>query len=345
MHSFREIFPEKEFLFIAEIGLNHNGNIDIARRMIKDAYNAGANAVKFQTFVPDNMNSVYTSSLISTGIEKEPSSSERDFFKQFVLSKKEYFELFSFASGLKIEFFSSPFDPESVDLLEQTGVRLYKIASSEVTNHILLKKIAATKKPVIMSTGVSNESEISSAIDILKKNGTPDIILMHCVSLYPLPLESANLTRITALKNRYNLEVGFSDHSTDSRTCEVAAALGAKVFEKHFIPERNFECPDKDVSVTPDEFNKIVKSVRLINIMLGSGEINYSESEKKVARLARKSLFAKRNIPVGKSLTYDDVIAKRPGIGIPVYNLDSLIGKVANTEIKEDHLIKSEYFD
>lgn len=345
MQFFREIFPENEYIFIAEIGLNHNGNINTAKKMITDAYNSGANAVKFQTFVPDYMNSVYTSSLVSSGIEKEPSTTERDFFKQFVFSKSEYAELFSHASALNIEFFSSPFDPDSVEILEETGVRLYKIASSEVTNHILLKRIAATKKPVIMSTGISNEHEIASAVDLLKNNGTRDIILLHCVSLYPLPPGSANLKRIISLKNRFNLEVGFSDHSKDSRTCEAAAALGAKVFEKHFTLYNDFECPDKEVSVSPDEFSKIVESVKQINIMLGNGEINYSESEKKVARLARKSLFAKRKIPAGKSLAYDDVIAKRPGVGIPVYYLDSLIGKVANTEIKEDYLIKPEYFD
>jgi N,N'-diacetyllegionaminate synthase len=345
MNSFKNIFPDKEQVFIAEIGLNHNGSIKNALDMIREAHRAGADAVKFQTFLPEHMNSVYTSSLIKYGIEKDASLNEREFFSRFVLSAKEYDQINTLSLQLKIEFFSSPFDIKSVDFLEQLGVRLYKIASSEVTNHILLKRIAETKKPVIISTGISNEKEISMALDLLKKYGTSDIVLMHCVSLYPLQPESANLKRILSLSEAFRCTMGFSDHTKDSKTSELAAALGATFFEKHFTLNDQLDCPDKALSLTPDEFQKYIGSVKLVNKILGNGEINYSSSEKEVARLARKSLFAKKAIRKDTVISQDDVIAKRPGIGLPVYKLNEIIGKKTNTEIPEDYLLRMEYFD
>ncbi|MFH0975221.1 MAG: N-acetylneuraminate synthase family protein [Spirochaetota bacterium] len=341
----KDIFHGKELIFIAEIGLNHNGNIDTARKMIIEARNAGADAVKFQTFIPENMNSAYTGSLIKYGIEKEPTKNEYNFFKKFVLSKIEYHELAKLASELNIEFFSSPFDTESVDLLEELNVKLYKIASSEVTNHILLERIAATKKPVIMSTGISSEKEISMAIDLLNRKGTPDVILMHCVSLYPLPPENANLKRINSLSNRFGLETGYSDHTKDSKTCELAAALGSGIFEKHFTLSKELDCPDKDISLTPAEFQCLIESVKLVKSIIGNGKIDYGNSEKEVARLARKSLFAKKDIHKDELISYNNVIPKRPGIGIPAYELKNIIGKKVNTEIKEDYLLRMEFFD
>jgi N,N'-diacetyllegionaminate synthase len=158
-------------------------------------------------------------------------------------------------------FFSSPFDTESVDFLEGIDVKMYKVASSEVTNHVLLKRIAETKKCVIMSTGISTEEEIALAVDLLKNSGAPDIVLMHCVSLYPLPAENANLCRIISLKNRFKLEVGFSDHSRELTAVETAAVLGARIFEKHFTLNKDYDCPDKDVSFDHKEFKKMTESI------------------------------------------------------------------------------------
>jgi N,N'-diacetyllegionaminate synthase len=345
MYSFKNIFPGRDLIFIAEIGLNHNGNAALACDMIREAHKSGADAVKFQTFIPENMNSVYSSSLVKYGIEKEASTNERDFFSRFVLSKSEYNEIAALSAQLNIEFFSSPFDIESVDFLEELGVRLYKVASSEVTNHILLKRIADTRKPVIISTGISNKDEISMALELLTKYGTTDIVLMHCVSLYPLPPDSANLSRINSLAAAFHQTMGFSDHTKDSKTSEIAAALGARYFEKHFMLNDVIDCPDKALSLTPGEFKLYTKSVKSIKKILGSGEINYNSAEKEVARLARKSLFAKKAISKGSILSQNDVIAKRPGIGLPVYKLNDIIGKRANTEIPEDYLLRMEYFD
>lgn len=340
MKTFWDIFRGKNFIFIAEIGLNHNGSVQTAREMMIKAAKAGADAVKFQTFVPQLMNSVYTSSLIEHGTEKKSSKKEVKFFKKLTLSKEEYTELFDLAKKLDLIIFSSPFDAESVNLLESLGVELYKIASSEVTNHLLLKEIAKTGKPAVMSTGISTEDEINMAVNILNPC---DIKLLHCVSLYPLPPEHANMKRILSLKDKFNLETGFSDHTKDSKTIEIAAALGARIFEKHFTLNKKFDCPDRDVSITPSELKKIRKSIEKIILMTGEGRIDYNSPERETARLARRSLFAAKFIPKGKTITAEDIAAKRPGIGIPVYRMDDLIGKKAAKDINEDYLLKTEY--
>ena len=345
MINFWKIFNNKPFVFIAEIGLNHNGDYDIAAQMVEKAALAGADAVKFQTFIPENMNSVYTASLAKYGIEKEKSNSEADFFKRFLLKKEEYIKLKNQAESLNMIFFSSPFDVESVDFLENLNVEIYKIASSEVTNHILLNKIAETKKCVIMSTGISAEEDISLAVDLLIKNGTPDIVLMHCVSLYPLPPESVNLNRIISLRNRFNLEVGFSDHSKDTKTAEMAAVLGARIFEKHFTLSRDYDCPDKEVSFDQGEFKKMTEKVKSAGRIIGDGHISSGSDEKEVAKMARRSLYASRFIPEGKILDSDDIIPKRPGVGIPVYKYQNVIGKKSNRNIEKDFLLRDEYFN
>ncbi|MCU0821776.1 MAG: N-acetylneuraminate synthase family protein [Spirochaetes bacterium] len=345
MKNFNDIFKNKQFVFIAEIGLNHNGDFKTAMQMVEKAAEAGADAVKFQTFVPENMNSVYTSSLVKYGMEKEKSSLEADFFRKFLLKKEAYVELKRLAGSLNMVFFSSPFDVPSVDFLEDLNVELYKIASSEVTNHILIERIAETKKCVIMSTGISTEDEISLALDLLVKNGTPQVVLLHCVSLYPLPPESVNLKRIISLKNRFNLEVGFSDHSNDSKTAEMAAVLGSRIFEKHFTLSSDYDCPDRAVSFDPGRFKKMCENIKSAEIMMGDGHIGFKSDEKEVAKMARRSLYASRFIPEGKILDIDDIVPKRPGTGIPVYKYKSLTGKKSNRNIEKDFLLREEYFD
>lgn len=339
------IFPGKQAIFIAEIGMNHNGDSELALRMIEGAGRAGADAVKFQTFVPEYMNSVYTSSLIEFGIERERNLDQINFLKRYVLSRDAYRDLLNFSRDNQIVFFSSPFDVDSVALLEDLGVPLYKVASSEVTNHLLLREIARTEKPVIMSTGISEEGEIERAIDMLVSHGTKEIVLMHCVSLYPAPRERMNLRRIQSLRRRFNLEVGFSDHSSDWRAVEAAAGLGARIFEKHFTLERGMDCPDRDVSIGPEEFREMKDSVEMILQMQGDGHISYDNSEKEVAKSARRSLFARRDIPAGKVLEVDDVIPKRPGLGIPVYLLDTILGRKSKVDIRKDFLLREEFFE
>lgn len=345
MKKLRDLFKKKPLILIAEIGLNHNGDPVTALHMIEEAARAGADAVKIQTFVPERMYSIYATSLMNYHREKEPDRSQIEFFSRFVLSEDNHRLLKKAAEGLGVVFFSSAFDEESVELLERVEAPMYKIASSEVTNHILLERIAATKKPVIMSTGIATEEEIGMACELLRRRGTPDLALLHCVSLYPLPPEKANLSRIVSLRERFGTEVGFSDHTRDGRTAEIAAALGARIFEKHFTPSFDFDCPDSAVSMPPEEFRQMRKSIEEVTKLTGDGHISYDFSEKEVANSARRSLFSARQIRRGETLAAGDVVAKRPGVGLPVYRLGELLGRKCVREIPEDHLLKREYFE
>ncbi len=336
--------PGRNAWYIAEIGLNHNGDLGTAERMVRAAAEAGADAVKFQTFDPDLMISLHTASLLSTGREGEPDGSLRDFFRQFVLTPDEYMFLKKLSDELGVVFFSSPFDGPSVDLLEELHVPCYKIASSEVTNHPLIEKIARTGKPVIMSTGICTEQEIARALDLLHASGAGETVLLHCVSLYPLPPEKANLNRIPALKERFHRAVGFSDHTSDSSTSVLAAALGARYFEKHFALA-DVDCPDRNVSLLPEEFAAMIADVERSIVSCGSGRISFGADETDVARGARRSLFAKRTIPAGTVITADDMVALRPGVGIPVTEMDKYTGHKTKVPIPEGYLIREEYFE
>ncbi len=329
-------------VYIAEIGLNHNGDFGMAKKMIDLAGKAGVDGVKFQTFLPESMNSQYTTSLMNKGFEEFRDSTQFDFFSRFCFNESQYIELKSDADSRGMVFFSSPFDIESVELLEKVGVPVYKIASSEVTNHILLQRIGQTGKPVIMSTGISTEYEISLAMDLLRKSGAGEISLMHCVSLYPPRPEHVNLKRIETLREKFKIEVGFSDHTRGMEADIIAAAMGARIFEKHFTIDGNYQCPDREVSITPGEFLDLIHAVEKCIKMIGTGEMAFSHDEDEVAKTARRSLFAKRFIPRDKVIDMDDLIALRPGMGIPVYEIGRIIGKKTRFDIVEGFLIKNE---
>ena len=337
----KNIFKSKNrnAIYIAEIGLNHNGNIDMAFEMIKKAAEAGADAVKFQTFIPEKMNSIYTKSLLEKGLEVNADLSIIDFLKKFIFTGEQYEELKKYSLKHGLIFFSSPFDIESVNLLEDINVLLYKIASSEVTNHKLIKRIADTGKPVILSTGISTEDEISMAVGLFKENSDAEIVLLHCVSLYPLKYENVNLNRIQSLKKKFNLEVGFSDHTGSIDAAVLSVCYGVRIFEKHFTIDTGYECADRAVSLTPEEFFFMINSVENAISMLGDGKIPFSDEESGTARSARRSIFARKHIPTGKIIESDDLMGLRPGVGIPLYNIDLICGMVSKVDIKKDYLI------
>ncbi len=343
MAGLREVFPGKDVVFVAEVGINHNGDAETALLMVDAAARAGAHAVKFQTFVPSLFYSVYTSSLLAAGTEGAPDKSQIDFFRKLVLAPADYRRIQERARERKLVFFSSPFDIPSVDMLESLGVPLYKIASSEVTNHILLQRVAQAGKPVIMSTGICTEEEIEAALNVLHTHGAPEVTLLHCVSLYPLPPEKANLARIRAMRERFGVAVGFSDHTADGRTSEFAAAYGARVFEKHFMHLPGFDCPDRAVSLDPGQFADMVRGVQSVLAMEGDGHLSFDFSEKEIAKSARRSLFSATHIPRGSLITREHLVAKRPGTGMPVYRLNDVIGKKAACDIGEDHMIRPEH--
>ena len=343
-----EIFnkhPHKRGVYIAEIGLNHNGDPKIAAAMIESAALAGASAVKFQTIVPELLNSIYTSSLLRHENELRPDYGAIGFFRSFALTFEDYVSLKALAEKFGLLFFSAPFDVDSLKMLEKLNISLYKIASSEVTNIQLIKKIAQTGKSAIISTGMSLNSEIAAAIDAFKTAGGEKLALLHCVSNYPASSEDINLNRILSLKREFGLEIGFSDHTRGWKAAVLASAIGVRVFEKHFTIDKNYDCPDKDVSLSSDEFSSMIDEVEEAILMLGDGSIDYGESEKGVALAARRSLFANRDIRSGSIISEDDIVALRPGTGIPASAIGSLIGRRAKTDIAKDAVLLAGYFE
>jgi len=339
------IFNNKKIVFIAEIGLNHNGNADLAEEMIIKAAEAGADAVKFQTFVPEKMNSPYTSSLLKSGDETNPDYGIIDFFKQFTFTENQWRKLKKVSEKCGTEFFSAPFDAESVELLESLNVKFYKVASSELTNTPLLRKIGSVKKPVLLSTGMASETDIEHSLKDLKDSGASEIQLLHCVSIYPAAIYEANLNRIVALRDKFRIPVGLSDHTSGYESAVIAAVLGASVIEKHFKIDDNHDCPDKAVSLTTDGFKEMVEKVNNAIFIMGDGGIQYKGREADTARAARKSLFALKKIAAGEILTEDSISSLRPGIGISPNKIDEIKGKKSKIDINEGSLLKWEYFE
>jgi sialic acid synthase SpsE len=329
---------------IAEIGINHSGNADVAEKMIAAAAGAGADAVKFQTFNPEMLYSSYTKSLMEKDREENSDRGIIDFFAKFVLTGEDHVRLKKCADRHGVHFLSAPFDIESVELLETVGIPAYKIASSEVTNIPLLEKIAAAGKPVAMSTGMSHRHEIEGALKILAGGGC-EITLLHCVALYPVPAQDVNLSRIETLRREFGVPVGFSDHSPDIEYSGIAAAMGASVIEKHFTLSRDFDCPDGNVSVTPEQLSRLIEESARMYVLRGNGEISYGRNEETLAKSSRRSLYAAVRIPAGKSLEKRDIVVKRPGTGIPVYEIGDVLGKRAVRDIPADARIMKEDFN
>ena len=339
------IFSNKQIVFIAEIGLNHNGDLTLAEEMIVRAAEAGADAVKFQTFLPEKMNSPFTTSLLKNGEEKDPDYGIIDFFRKFCFTESQWKKLKKVSETCRTEFFSAPFDTESVELLESMDVRMYKIASSELTNTPLIKKIGATKKPVLLSTGMASVTDIELSLKNLKESGNPETVLLHCVSIYPAAKEEANLKRIVSLRERFGISTGLSDHTSGCESAIIAAALGATVIEKHFMIDKNHDCPDKDVSLTAESFKDMILKVNDTLAFIGDGEIPYKGREADTARAARKSLFALKKITAGEILSEIAICALRPGTGISPNMIDNIIGKKSMIDINEGSLLKWEYFE
>lgn len=328
-----DIFNKNEIKIIAEIGINHNGNLDDAIKMIKEARESGADAVKFQTFNPDKLYSQYTKSLLEKSKNLKKDREIINFFNQFTFTKEEWMKLKIKADSLQIEFFSAPFDEESVAILEQIGVKLYKIASSEVTNIPLIEKIISTNKPIIMSTGMCNLDEIENAVKMFKNSNT-EYVLMHCVSLYPTGIENVNLERIRKLKDIFNCKIGFSDHSPKIKYAVNSIYFGSEYIEKHFTLE-NYDAPDNCVSIDKNKMIKLRRKIQNVLKIKGSGEIDSVKNQEIVAISARRSLFAKRDIKASESIAESDFNIMRPGVGINPYLFRKLNINKLNKNIKK----------
>ncbi|ELU9597130.1 N-acetylneuraminate synthase [Campylobacter upsaliensis] len=329
----------KKVLIIAEAGVNHNGDINLAKKLIEQAAKAGADVVKFQTFKANSCVSVSAKKAkyqLETTAKEE---SQLEMIQKLELSYESHFELMKHCKKHGIAFLSTPFDLESVEFLKGLDLPYFKIPSGEITNLPYLKAVAKCKKRVLLSTGMANLGEIEAALTILRKNGTRNITLLHCNTEYPTPFEDVNLNALKTLKEAFKLEVGYSDHTEGIVASLGAVALGAVVIEKHFTLDKTMEGPDHRASLEFEELRALCKGIRELEKALGSGIKKASKSEAKNKIIARKSLVAKREIQKGEKFSIENLTTKRPGSGISAMRYEEYLGKRALKTYKKDELI------
>ncbi|MCI9577941.1 MAG: N-acetylneuraminate synthase [Oscillibacter sp.] len=325
---------------IAEAGVNHNGSLDTAFQLIEEAHAAGADCVKFQTFISKNGVSRYAEKAAYQKAVCGETEFQLDMVRKLELPFSDFLKLKAYCDDIGITFLSTPFDLDSVAFLNTIDMPFWKIPSGEVTNLPYLLDIARTKKPVVLSTGMCETEEIQAAMDALRANGTPKITLLHCNTEYPTPYGDVNLRAMASMRERFGVDVGYSDHAPGIEVPIAAAALGAVILEKHFTLDRNLEGPDHKASLEPGELAAMVTAVRHIEEAMGNGEKTVSPSEAKNRTIARKSLVARRAIARGEVFTEENLTAKRPGGGVSPMRWFEALGTRAKRDFGEDEMIE-----
>jgi len=312
---------------IAEIGVNHNGSIHLAKKLVDEAVNAGADAVKFQMFHTEELTTKQAE--LADYQKKTKEKNQHEMLKKLELSQDEFIDLKKYCDNKKIIFLATPFDNKSVDFLDQLGMCAYKVGSGDLTNFPLLKRIVNIGKPIILSTGMSLLSEIGQTIDYLMSlNKNQQLCILHCTSSYPAPQSQINLKVISDYLHRYPYVIGYSDHSIGTHVPIAAAALGAKVIEKHITLDKSLPGPDHYASADIAEFKEMVRLVRLTEISLGTNRKTLTEDEKMLRPLVRRSLYLKENAPAGTVITEKHIVALRPLSGVEANEYEKVIGKV-----------------
>ncbi len=333
---------DKQSVFIiAEAGVNHNGSIKLAKKLIDVAYEAKVDAVKFQTFKTENL---VSKNAQKADYQKETTSKEEsqfDMIKKLELDVNTHNELISYCNSKNIMFLSTPFDNDSIDLLDDLGLKIFKIPSGEITNLPYLRHIGSLKKEVILSTGMSDIGEIEDALDVLITSGTKkdDITILHANTMYPTPMEDVNLKAMNTIGNTFDCKYGYSDHTLGIEVDIAAVAMGATVIEKHFTLDKTMEGPDHKASLEPDELILMVKAIRNIELALGSSIKKPSKSETPNIKIARKSIVSNDEIKKGEILTESKLAIKRPGNGISPMSWDDIINTIAQKDYNKDDLI------
>lgn len=339
MKDLLESLNERTYI-IAEIGCNHNGDMAVARELVRVAAEAGADAAKFQSFNPEEMSTENAPKALYQTRATGVAETQFQRLKRLRLSEDQHIELQQFCRRHEIEFCSSPFDHRSVELLKEMDVPFFKVPSGEITNLPLLEHIGSCGKPVILSTGMSTLGEIETAVSAIGTHHRRDIILLHCVSDYPARWEDANLRAIATLREAFGLPVGFSDHTEGIELPLVAVALGAVVVEKHITLSRAMEGGDHKASLEPAEFREMVAKIRRIRAALGDGMKRCMPAEENIRSVARKSIVAVRRIIKGDLITRDALATKRPGTGLPPTFLNEIVGARAREEIAAGEAIR-----
>ena len=327
---------------IAEIGVNHNGDINLAKKLIDEAKNAGADSVKFQTFKADSLVTKKLKKANYQNLNDKRDESQYSMLKRLELTLDMHKEIISYCKKRKIEFLSSGFDIESLDLLSDLGQKKFKIPSGEITNLPYLKHIAKIANSIILSTGMSNLNEIRDAIDILEKNGVirKKMTILHCTSEYPAPFNEVNLLSMNTIKKEFDVSIGYSDHTKNIEVAIAAVALGANIIEKHFTLKKELPGPDHRASLEPNEFKNMVDAIRNIEAAMGLANKKPTKSENKNKFLIRKSIVAKKTIKLGETLNVSNVTIKRPGTGISPMLLNKILGRKAIRKFIKDELIE-----
>ncbi|MBF0483577.1 MAG: N-acetylneuraminate synthase [Candidatus Omnitrophica bacterium] len=330
-------------LIIAEAGVNHNGDVVLAKKLIDAAVESGADMVKFQTFQTE-LNISKNAPKAAYQIFQENTESQYDMIKKLELSQNDFKDLFEYAKEKSIQFCSTPDDLASVDFLDSIGLAVFKIGSGEITNLPLLRRVGSKKKNVILSTGLSTMDEVRTALDILINAGTDknNICLLHCTSEYPAPLSSVNLKAMVAMRETLGVRVGYSDHTLGCEAAVVAVALGAEVIEKHLTLDRTMKGPDHQASCEPQELKELVRVVRGVEECLGSGVKQAANVELKNIAVIRRSIVAARPIRKGQIISEQDILAKRPGTGLSPMVWDTVVGTKAVKDFNTDEFIVKE---
>lgn len=327
---------------IAEAGVNHNGSLDLAKKLVDVACYAGADAVKFQTFKTTNL---VTKNSPKANYQKETTNNRETQFKmlkKLEFNKQEHLEIISYCIDKKIIFLSSPFDIESIELLNDLGLEIFKIPSGEITNLPYLKYIGKLNKKIILSTGMSNMNEVKNALDNLINYGTKkkNITILHANTEYPTPMKDVNLKAMVSIGKELDIKFGYSDHTLGIEVDIAAVAMGATCIEKHFTLDKNMKGPDHKASLNPHELKLMVKAIRNIEVALGNGIKQASNSEKLNIKVVRKSLVAKTNISKGELFSEKNLTTKRPGTGVNPMMWNKYIGKKAKKNYSKDEIIK-----
>lgn len=339
----------EKVIIIAEAGVNHNGDLKLAERLIEEASNAGADYVKFQTFRAANLvtNKAQKADYQKNEVGSKSGESQMEMLEKLELNREAHLHLFRHCKMHNINFLSTGFDLESLDLLNDFGLALFKVPSGEITNLPLLRKIAGFRKPVLLSTGMSNLTEIGEALKVITSDGISlkNVTVLHCTTEYPAPMNEVNLKAMCTIRDTFSVQIGYSDHTRGIEIPIAAVALGARVIEKHFTLDRSLPGPDHKASIEPDELSEMVRSIRNIELALGNGIKEASKSELKNMVAARKSIHLASARKAGHIITSEDLVMKRPGDGISPMHLDQIIGKILkqdlpeNTQLTFDHLL------
>ena len=332
----------KDSIFIiAEAGVNHNGKLEFAKKLAKEAKQAGADAVKFQTFKTELIVLEESEKAEYQKRATDTEGSQFDMLKKLELSYADFIELKRFCDEIGILFLSTPFDEESIDFLDKVlDIPIFKIPSGEITNVPYLEKVAKCNKPIILSTGMSTMDEIETVIRIIRKFNQRELTLLHCNTDYPTQPEDVNLRAIDAMRERFRLPVGYSDHTSGILVPIAATAMGALVIEKHFTLDKHMQGPDHLASLEPDDLEQMIHGIRMIEKSMGDGEKKPTVSEMKNCFVARKSIVAKRKIISGEELSIDNITTKRPGNGISALHWHEILGKRASRNYEADEFIK-----